>query len=85
MVTIVLISNYCLEILRTMLILLHTNSKLKEAALSSYNEHNKSPNKYSNLSKEEFHALSILSKNETLIIQKSDRGNAIVILIGLTI
>ena len=60
-------------------------SKLKEAALSSYNEHNKSPNKYSNLSKEEFHALSILSKNETLIIQKSDRGNAIVILIGLTI
>ena len=55
-------------------------AKLKEVALSSFNEHNRSPNKFSNLSKEEFDCLKSLSDNKDLIIQKSDKGNAVVIL-----
>ena len=55
-------------------------TQLKEVALSSYNEHNRSPGKYSNLTKEESDCLRNLSNNKELVIQKSDKGNAIVIL-----
>ena len=65
------LSEYNLDVVKT---------QLKEAALSSFNEHNKSPNRYSNLSKEEFECLKTLSNNKNIIIQKSDKGNAVVIL-----
>ena len=52
-------------------------AKTKEAALSSYRSYiNNVPQ---NLSKEEFTALQNLSKNKDLIIQKSDKGNSVVI------
>ena len=52
-------------------------AKTKEAALSSYRSYNN--NVHQNLSKEEFTALQNLSKNKDLIIQKSDKGNSVVI------
>ena len=52
-------------------------AKTKEAALSSYRSYNN--NVPQNLSKEEFTALQNLSKNKDLIIQKSDKGNSVVI------
>ena len=38
-------------------------NKLKDVAISSYKEHNRSPNKFSNLSKEEIECLKKLSGN----------------------
>ena len=53
-------------------------AKTKEAALSFYRYYNNNvPN--NNLSKEVFIALQNLSKNKNLIIQKSDKGNSVVI------
>ena len=52
-------------------------TKTKEAALSSYRSYNN--NVPQNLSKEELTALQNLSKNIDLIIQKSDKGNSVVI------
>ena len=54
------------------------NAKTKEAALSFYRYYNNNvPN--NNLSKEVFIALQNLSKNKNLIIQKSHKGNSVVI------
>ena len=54
------------------------NAKTKEAALSFYRYYNNNvPN--NNLSKKVFIALQNLSKNKNLIIQKSDKGNSVVI------
>ena len=55
-------------------------TKFKDIALSSYREHNYSPHKYSNLNKEESDCLKNLSQNKDIVIQKSDKGNAVVIL-----
>ena len=54
------------------------NAKTKEAALSFYRYYNNNvPN--NNLSKKVFIALQNLSKNKNLIIQKSGKGNSVVI------
>ena len=54
------------------------NAKTKEAALSFYRYYNNNvPD--NNLSKKVFIALQNLSKNKNLIIQKSDKGNSVVI------
>ena len=52
-------------------------TKTKETALSSFRQYNKNPQQ--NLSKEELTALINLSKNKDIIIQKSDKGNSVVI------
>ena len=52
-------------------------TKTKEAALSSYRQYSKSPQQ--NLSKGELEALASLSKNKDIVIQKSDKGNSVVI------
>ena len=52
-------------------------AKTKEVALSSHRSYNN--NVPQNLSKEEFIALRNLSKNKDLIIQKSDKGNSVII------
>ena len=52
-------------------------AKTKEAALSSYRSYNN--NVPQNLSKEEFTALQNFSKIKDLIIQKSNKGNSVVI------
>ena len=49
----------------------------KETALSSFRLYNKSPQQ--SLSKEELVALTSLSKNKDIVIQKSDKGNFVVI------
>ena len=54
-----------------------TKTKTKETALSSFRQYNKSPQQ--NLSKEELAALASLSKNKDIVIQKSDKGNSVVI------
>ena len=52
-------------------------TKTKETALSSFRQYNKCPKQ--NLSKEELAALASLSKNKDIVIQKSDKGNSVVI------
>ena len=52
-------------------------TKTKETALSSFRQYNKNPQQ--NLSKEELSALTDLSKNKDIVIQKSDKGNSVVI------
>ena len=59
-----------LEFLRT---------RFKDIALSSFREFNDSHHKNNNLSKEEFECLKQLSINKDIVIQKSDKGNYIVI------
>ena len=51
--------------------------RAKEAALSSYRNYNN--NVPQHLSKEEFLALQNLRKNKNTVIQKSDKGNSIVV------
>ena len=51
-------------------------ARIKDSALSSFNSYNKdSPTL--NLAEEEFASLKSLSKNDNLIIKKSDKGNSI--------
>ena len=52
-------------------------TKTKETALSSFRKYNK--NSQQNLSKEELAALTNLSKNKDIVIQKSDKGDSVVI------
>ena len=52
-------------------------TKTKETALFSFRQYNKSPQQ--NLSKEELAALASLSKNKNIVIQKSDKGNSVLI------
>ena len=52
-------------------------TKTKETSLSSFRQYNKNPQQ--NLSKEELTALTNLSKNKHIIIQKSGKGNSVVI------
>ena len=52
-------------------------TKTKETALLSFGQYNKNPQQ--NLSKEELGALTNLSKNKDIVIQKSDKGNSVVI------
>ena len=52
-------------------------TKTKETALSSFRQYNK--NTQQNLSKEELAALINLSKNNDIVIQKSDKVNSVVI------
>ena len=51
--------------------------KTNETELSSFRQYNKNPQQ--NLSKKELEALAILSKNKDIVIQKFDKGNAVVI------
>ena len=52
-------------------------TRTKEAALSSYRNYNN--NVPQHLSKEEFLALQNLRKNKNIVIQKSDKGNSVVV------
>ena len=51
--------------------------KTKKTALSSFRQYSNSPQQ--NLSKEELAALASLSTNKDIVIQKSDKGNSVVI------
>ena len=53
-------------------------TRTKETALSSYRNYNN--NVPQHLSKEEFVALQNLCKNKNIVIQKSDKGNSVVII-----
>ena len=55
-------------------------NKLKDIASSSFEKHNLDPDKFSNLNEEERLCLRRLSTNKDIVIQKSDKGNAVVIL-----
>ena len=53
-------------------------TRTKEAVLSSYRSYNN--NVPQHLSKSEFLALQNLRKNKDIVIQKSDKGNSVVVL-----
>ena len=88
-------ANYCLnfELLYRDILKLDINdkakedflkSKLKEEALSSFYDYNGQNNKPSNLTSEEFQSLQKLANNNDIIIQKSDKGNSIVLIDKIT-
>ena len=52
-------------------------TRTKEAALSSYRNYNN--NVPQRLSKEDFLALQNLRKNKNIVIQRSDKGNSVVV------
>ena len=52
-------------------------TKTKKTALWSFRQYKKNPQQ--NLSKEELAALANLSKNKDIVIQKSDKGNSVVV------
>ena len=52
-------------------------TKTKKTTLLSFKQYNKNPQQ--NLSKEELSALTNLSKNKDIVIQKSDKGHSVVI------
>ena len=54
-------------------------ARIKDSALSPFSSYNKNSAAL-NLTKEEFASLKSLSKNDSLIIQKSDKGNPIAII-----
>ena len=58
-------------------------TKTKETALSSFRQYDKNPQQ--NLSKEELAALTNLSKNMDIVIQKSDKGNSVVVVARVSI
>ena len=60
--------------------LLHLKSKIKDVGLSSYRIYNKKDHRYENLSPEEYDAFINLSSNKSIIIQKADKGNSVVII-----
>ena len=60
--------------------LLHLKSKVKDVGLSSYRIYNKKDHRYENLSPEEYDAFINLSSNKSIIIQKADKGNSVVII-----
>ena len=51
-------------------------TKTRETALSSFRQYNKNPQQ--NLSKEELTALTNLSKNKDIAIQKFDKSNSVI-------
>ena len=54
-------------------------SRLKDLTVSSFKTYN-SPRKPNNLTPEEFESLLKLSKNKNAVIQKSDKGNSVVLI-----
>ena len=55
-------------------------TRIKDIALTSFTEFTESRFRESNLSKEEHEWLTKLASNKDIIVQKSDKGNSIVIL-----
>ena len=55
-------------------------SKLKETALTSFRKYNRKKHQPTNLPTDEYNSLKSLSSLNNLVIQKSDKGNSIVIL-----
>ena len=59
---------------------LHLKSKIKDVALSSVRFYNQKDHRFKNFSEEEYQAFLSLRKNNAIIIQKADKGNAVVLL-----
>ena len=59
---------------------MHIRSKIKDGGLSSFRLYNKKSHHFENLSEEEYQAFLSLSKNNDIIIQKTDKGNTVVLL-----
>ena len=59
--------------------LIHLKSRIRDIGLSSFSLYNKKDHRFENLSKEEHAAFLSLLNNDTIIIQKADKGNTVVI------
>ena len=60
--------------------LLHLKSEIKDVGLSSYRIYNKKDHRFGNLSQKEYDVFINLSDNKNTIIQKTDKGNTVVII-----
>ena len=60
--------------------LIHLKSRIRDVGLSSFSVYNKKDHRFENLNKEEYAAFLNLSSNNSIIIQKADKGNTVVIL-----
>ena len=59
--------------------LVHLQSRLKDVGLSSFRLYNKKDHRFEVLSREEYEAFVKLANNDSIIIQKADKGNTVVI------
>ena len=59
--------------------LIHLQSRLKDVGLSSFRLYNKKDHRFEVLSREEYEAFVKLANNDSIIIQKADKGNTVVI------
>lgn len=62
----------------------HIRTKLSHLALSTYRVYNRKDHRFENLSRDEYEAFMNLASNDTIIIQKSDKGNSVVIIDKVT-
>ena len=60
--------------------LIHLKSKIKDIGLSSLRFFNKRDHKFNNLTKEEYEGFLNLKNNKSIIIQKSSKGNSVVVI-----
>ena len=59
--------------------LVHLKARLKDIGLTSFRLYNKKDHRFENLEQSEYEAFLGLAANETIIIQKADKGNTVVI------
>ena len=59
--------------------LVYLKSRLKDAGLSSFRLYNKKDHRFENLTRDEYEAFVALASNDSIIIQKADKGNTVVI------
>ena len=55
-------------------------SKIKDIGLSSFRLYNKRDHRFENWSKEEYKTFQYLKNNENIIVQKTHKGNSVVII-----
>ena len=60
--------------------LLDLKKKIKDIGLSSFRLYNKNNHRFENLSEEEYEAFLNLKNNKSIIIQKANKGNSVVII-----
>ena len=64
--------------------LMHVRTQISNIALSTYRGYNRKKHQFENLSKEEYESFLNLAYNKNIIIQKSDKGNSVVIIDSAT-
>jgi len=60
--------------------LIQLKAKIKDVGLSFYRNYNSKDHRFENITEDEYNAFTTLSANKSIIIQKADKGNTVVII-----